>query len=81
LNLIRLIKNQIYIPEGFAHGFYVLSEYAILHYICNNYYNFDLQRGININDPSLNIEYKISNILTSEKDSDFPYLKDVENNF
>lgn len=74
--------RQVFIPHGFAHGFLVLSDYAIFHYICNDYYNQENQRGININDTELAIprDNNLTPIL-SEKDMNFPYFKDAENNF
>ena len=64
-------KYQLFIPKGFAHGFAVISEYAIISYKVDNYYNFESESGIIWNDPYLNIDWKISTdkILVSEKDS------------
>ena len=64
-------KNQLFIPKGFAHGFIVLSESAILSYKVDNYYNPDSESGIVWNDPDLNIDWKINkaDIVISEKDS------------
>ena len=64
-------KEQLFIPKGFAHGFVVLSESAILSYKVDNYYNPDSESGIIWNDPDLNIDWKIkkNKITVSEKDS------------
>ena len=72
-------KEQLFIPKGFAHGFVVLSESAILSYKVDNYYNYKSESGIIWNDPDLNIDWKISKtkIIISEKDSKLP----VFNNF
>ena len=72
-------KEQIFIPRGFAHGFIVMSEYAILSYKVDNYYNSKSEGGIIWNDPSLNIDWKINKneIILSEKDAMLPTL----NNF
>src|ERR1035437_3134570 len=48
-------KDQLLIPHGFAHGFSVLSDIAIIQYKCDNIYNARFERGINLNDPSLDI--------------------------
>lgn len=62
-------KLQFYIPEGFAHGFLVLSESAIFHYKCTNYYNPEDESGIAWNDSSLNIKWPSKSPIVSEKDS------------
>ncbi|MGI0482278.1 dTDP-4-dehydrorhamnose 3,5-epimerase [Geminocystis sp. CENA526] len=72
-------KQQLLIPEGFAHGFLVLSETADVLYKTNNYYNKEFDRAIRWNDPDININWnsKTSPIL-SEKDQNAPFLKDAE---
>ena len=71
-------KKQLLIPRGFAHGFIVLSEIAILSYKCDNYYSKEHDRGILFNDPDLNINWKLpeNNLILSEKDKVQPLLKD-----
>ena len=61
---------QLFIPRGFAHGFSVLSDEAIVQYKCDNYYNKDSEGGVNILDKSLNIEWMIpeEKMILSEKD-------------
>ena len=61
---------QLFIPRGFAHGFSVLSEEAIVQYKCDNFYNKESEDGINPFDEDLNIEWGISkdNAILSEKD-------------
>ncbi|MFN8258930.1 MAG: dTDP-4-dehydrorhamnose 3,5-epimerase [Bacteroidales bacterium] len=73
-------KLQLYIPKGFAHGFSVLSKYAILAYKCDNVYNKSSERGININDPFLSIDWKVQkNIrIISEKDFGWPDFNHAE---
>ncbi|MEA1873156.1 MAG: dTDP-4-dehydrorhamnose 3,5-epimerase [Bacteroidota bacterium] len=63
-------KLQFYIPHGFAHGFSVLSEYAIIAYKCDAYYHPETEHGIMWNDPQLNIDWKIDaqKVIISEKD-------------
>ena len=53
-------KEQLFIPKGFAHGFIVLSESAILSYKVDNYYNPESESGIIWNDPDLNIDWRIN---------------------
>ncbi len=61
---------QLYIPRGFAHGFSVLSEIAVVFYKCDNYYAPDYEEGILYNDPALAIDWKLpaDKITVSEKD-------------
>lgn len=69
--------KQVYIPEGFAHGFCVTSETAFFAYKCTEYYSPQQERGIRWDDPSLGIEWPISNPLLSRKDSQFPRLDTI----
>lgn len=50
-------KIQFLIPKGFAHGFSVLSDTAIVIYKCDNFYSSDHERGINVMDPGLGIDW------------------------
>src|ERR1035441_2791814 len=52
-------KKQIWAPAGFARGFYVLSDYAELQYICTGVYNNRSESGIRWNDPDLSISWHI----------------------
>jgi dTDP-4-dehydrorhamnose 3,5-epimerase len=63
-------KLQLFVPRGFAHGYAVLSETALFYYKCDNYYNPSAEGAININDPSLNIDWKVpkEKMLISDKD-------------
>ena len=72
-------KRQVFIPKGFAHGFSVLSETAILQYKCDSYYKPESEKAIAWNDPTLNIEWKIpiENIILSEKDKRNPSFKEI----
>ena len=76
-------KEQVLIPKGFAHGFSVLSDIAIIQYKCDNFYNPKSERGISINDPGLDINWKLGSTtpIISEKDLKHPCLADAENNF
>ena len=67
--------QQIYMPPGIAHGFCVLSDFAIINYKCSQYYNAANEQGILWNDPILAIEWPIKNPLISEKDKQFQCLK------
>ena len=70
-------KKQLFVPRGFAHGFVVLSEFAIFNYKCDNFYNKASESGIIFNDSVLNIDWQLNTneILVSEKDLELPYLE------
>ncbi|EOX1305313.1 dTDP-4-dehydrorhamnose 3,5-epimerase [Vibrio cholerae] len=63
-------KRQLWIPEGFAHGFYVISDTAEFVYKCTNYYHPESERSLLWCDKSLDIEWPIvtSEVLLSNKD-------------
>jgi dTDP-4-dehydrorhamnose 3,5-epimerase len=63
-------KRQLWVPEGFAHGFYVTSEEAEFVYKCTDYYNPSAEHAIIWNDPDIGIEWPIDGeMLISEKDA------------
>jgi len=76
-------KTQFFIPQGFAHGFSVLSNTAIVQYKCDNVYNPAMERSINIMDTELNIDWKIdkNSCVISDRDIKNPLFKDAEFNF
>ena len=76
-------KDQLFIPHGFAHGFSVLSDIAIIQYKCDSFYNPKFERGINVNDPVLDIYWKLGSTvpIISDKDLLQPLFKDAEFNF
>ena len=59
---------QLWIPIGFAHGFSVLSDEAIFHYKCTNFYNKESERILRYDDADLAIDWKVENPIVSEKD-------------
>jgi len=63
-------KKQYFIPQGFAHGFVVLSNTAVVQYKVDNYYSSEHERGIIFNDAELGIDWRIpqEEIVLSEKD-------------
>jgi dTDP-4-dehydrorhamnose 3,5-epimerase len=76
-------KDQVFIPAGFAHGFSVLSETAVILYKCDNLYNREYERGVSVSDPELAINWKLGAFspVISDKDLRQPVLKDAEYNF
>lgn len=71
-------KHMLYIPEGFAHGFFVLSESATFLYKSSDYYNPEGERGIRWNDPDVNIRWPEGEPVLSDKDKALPFLNDVK---
>jgi dTDP-4-dehydrorhamnose 3,5-epimerase len=70
-------KRQFWIPEGFAHGFAVLSERAIFSYLCTAQYDRSADAAVRWNDADIGIDWPIDGPLLSEKDAIAPFLKDV----
>jgi dTDP-4-dehydrorhamnose 3,5-epimerase len=70
---------QVFIPEGFAHGFYVMSEEAIFNYKCGDYYHPENEHGIIWNDETIGIKWpcKDENKYISEKDNNYHSLNDI----
>ena len=59
---------ELHVPEGFAHGFAVLSDVAVFSYRCSRYYNPAAERTIRWDDPELAIPWPVAEPLLSEKD-------------
>jgi len=74
---------QLYIPKGFAHGFSVLSDTAIVFYKCDNYYAPEYEEGIRYDDPNLNINWRLTKreIIISEKDKKNKLFTEAKMNF
>ena len=74
---------QFLIPQGFAHGFSVLTETAVFSYKCDNFYSPTLERGIMYNDPTLAIDWKIpaDKAVISDKDLKHRLFVDADKNF
>ena len=69
--------RHFWVPEGFAHGFCVLSEFATFTYQCTALYDAQADAGIRWNDADLGIDWPLSTPLLSDKDGKTPLLKDV----
>lgn len=69
--------KQLYIPAGFAHGFLVLSDHAIVSYKCSDYYVPEHEYTLRWNDPRVGIDWPISNPVLSDRDARAPFLTDV----
>ena len=70
-------RHQIFVPEGFAHGFCVLSETADVIYKCTDFYAPDDEGGILWSDPNIGIDWPITDPVLSDKDSQYSCLRDV----
>jgi dTDP-4-dehydrorhamnose 3,5-epimerase len=70
--------HQLYIPEGFAHGFCVISEVAEIMYKCSELYDPRDDRGIRWNDPEVGVAWPVAEPVLSAKDAGQPFLKDAE---
>ena len=69
--------RQYYVPPGFAHGFLVLSESADFFYKCTDYYYPEDEGAVAWNDPTLAIEWPLTEVSLSKKDSAAPCLADI----
>lgn len=74
-------NRQIFIPEGFAHGFCVLSETADVLYKCTDFYNPDDEFGILWSDPAIGVKWPVEKPVLSSKDSQYPKLSEVAADF
>ena len=71
-------RYQLYIPEGFAHGYYVMSETAEIAYKCSEIYHPQDEQGIRWNDPEIAINWPGDNPILSEKDKALPMMADSD---
>lgn len=69
--------RQLYVPEGFAHGFIVLSDSALFHYHCTTEYAPEYEVSIAWNDPEIAIKWPSGPSSISEKDAQAPFLQDL----
>lgn len=72
---------QLWIPEGFAHGFLVLSDGAIFNYKCSKFYNHSSEKTILFNDIDLAIPWNCDNPIVSEKDMQGTKFRDIAKEF
>ena len=78
IELSELNKFQLYIPEGFAHGYYVMSKKSEIAYKCSAIYHPEDEKGILWNDPDIGVEWPGSSPILSEKDKNLPFLNKLE---
>jgi dTDP-4-dehydrorhamnose 3,5-epimerase len=70
-------KRQFYIPPGFAHGFAVLSETALFHYKCTEFYSPSDELALKWNDPAVGIDWPLQDPLLSERDAKGLLLSEI----
>ena len=75
-------KTIFFIPQGFAHGFLVLSDIADFQYKCSNFYNKESEGGLLYNDPEIKIDWPKLDIdfILSDKDKLWPTLSEIKTN-
>ena len=75
--------RQVFIPQGFAHGFSVLSEEVIFQYRCDAFYNPQSEGALQWDDPDLDIDWRVPSdrVLLSEKDRHHMQFKNFETPF
>ncbi len=70
-------KHQLWIPQGFAHGFCVLSETALVAYKCTDFYHKETEISLRWDDPDVQINWPLTDPQLSPKDAQAPYLADL----
>jgi dTDP-4-dehydrorhamnose 3,5-epimerase len=74
-------KLQMYIPQGFAHGFLVLEDNTQFNYKCSDFYSKEHERSLRWNDPDLGINWGTKDAQLSPKDADAPLFSEFISNF
>lgn len=73
--------RQLYIPQGFAHGFLTLTDDVEVQYKVDEYYSPECDRGIRFDDPDIGVDWGDIKPVLSAKDTSSPLLKDSDCNF
>lgn len=73
-------RQQLYIPEGFGHGFVVTSDVAFFHYKCTEAYHPEDEGGILWNDEEINIQWPVGEPILSARDETWPTLSSLDSN-
>jgi dTDP-4-dehydrorhamnose 3,5-epimerase len=69
--------RQVYCPDGFGHGFCVLSAEADVVYMCSTYYDAEAQGAVHYDDPEIGIKWPEVEVTVSQRDSEAPRLREV----
>ena len=70
--------KQLFIPEGFAHGFLTLEDQTIFHYKCSNYYSPEAERSLLWKDPAIGIQWPVAAPILSDKDAEAPLFHELD---
>ena len=70
-------RRQFWVPEGFAHGFAVLSGHAVFSYLCTDVYVKEADAGVRWNDGAIGVDWPVSAPVLSAKDEKAPFLADI----
>jgi dTDP-4-dehydrorhamnose 3,5-epimerase len=70
--------HQLYCPDGFAHGFCVLSDVADVVYLCTDYYDAERESGFRFDDPEVRISWPDLDFVVSERDRNAPLLRSTQ---
>lgn len=74
-------KKMLFIPRGFGHGFWTLTDDVEFCYKCDNLYSKECDRGIRYDDPAIGVNWGIGNPILSRKDMESPLLQDSDCNY
>lgn len=74
-------KRQLYVPEGFAHGFCVTSDTVLFAYKCTDIYNPQCELSIKWDDPAIGIKWPVTTPILSDKDINAPPLAEVNSEY
>lgn len=78
IKLSDVSKRMLFIPKGFAHGFSVLSDEAIVAYKCSDYYNAEGERGVRWDDPLIRVNWDVTRPILSDKDRKLPLFSSLK---
>lgn len=74
-------KRQFFIPRGFGHGFVTLTDDVEFVYKCDNLYSKECDRGIRFDDPTIGVDWGVTDPILSDKDAGSPFLDDSDCKF
>lgn len=74
-------RKELFIPKGFAHGFLTLTDDVEIMYKCDEFYSPEHDGGIRFDDPDIGVDWDVTDPILSEKDTNAPFLKDIELDF
>ena len=75
--LSEVDQSQLYIPSGFAHGFVVLSDEAVIEYKCSDFYQPEYERCLAWDDPAVGVEWPADQPFVSDRDAAAPTLDEL----